>query len=33
MLLILTGNVDVHKSLNEFEFPPDLTIDYRVGGY
>ena len=28
---ILVGNSDIHKSLNEFEIPRDLTMDYGVG--
>ena len=28
---ILVGNYDIHKSLNEFEIRPDLTMDYGVG--
>ena len=28
---ILTGNDDVHKSLNEFEIWRDPTMDYGVG--
>ena len=30
ILFILTGNNDIHKSLNEFQIRPDPTIDYRV---
>ena len=26
----LTGNKDMHKRLDEFEFKPDQTIDYGV---
>ena len=33
ILLILAGNEDMHKSLNEFEFWPDLTIGYEVTGF
>ena len=29
-LFILTGNKDLHKSLDEFEFLPDPITDYRV---
>ena len=29
--LILAGNDDIHKSLNEFEIRRDLTMDYGVG--
>ena len=28
---ILTGNDDIHKSLNEFEIRRDPTMDYGVG--
>ena len=28
ILLILAGNDDIHKSLHEFEIPPDPTTDY-----
>ena len=27
---ILAGNEDMHKILDEFEFQPDWTTDYRV---
>ena len=27
---MLAGNEDIHKSLDEFEFRPDPTIDYGV---
>ena len=27
---ILTGNDDIHKSLDEFEIRPDPTTDHRV---
>ena len=27
---MLAGNKDMHKSLNDFEFQPDLTTDYGV---
>ena len=30
IFFILTGNDDIHKSLNEFEIRPDLNRDYRV---
>ena len=30
ILFILACNEDIHKSLDEFEFPPDPTTDYRV---
>ena len=30
ILFILAGNKDIHKSLDEFEFRPDPTTDYRV---
>ena len=30
ILFILAGNDDIHKSLDEFEIQPDLTLDYRV---
>ena len=29
-LFILTGNDDIHKSLDEFEIRPDPTTDHRV---
>ena len=29
ILFILTGNDDIHKSLNEFEIRPDPTTDHR----
>ena len=29
--LILAGNNDIHKNLNEFEIRRDLTMDYGVG--
>ena len=29
-LIILAGNNDMHKSLNEFEFQPDPATDYGV---
>ena len=29
-LFVLTGNEDIHKSLNEFEIRPDPTTDHRV---
>ena len=29
-LVILVGNDDIHKSLDEFETRPDLTMAYRV---
>ena len=28
-LVILTGNDDIHKSLDEFEIRPDLSMDHR----
>ena len=30
ILFILTGNDDIHKSLDEFEIRPDLTTHHRV---
>ena len=30
ILFILTGNDDIHKSLDEFEIRPDPTTDHRV---
>ena len=27
---ILTGNDDIHKSLDEFKFRPDPTMDHRI---
>ena len=30
ILFILTGNYDIHKSLDEFEIRPDPTTDHRV---
>ena len=27
---MLTGNDDIHKSLDEFEIRPELTNDHRV---
>ena len=30
ILFILTGNDDIHKSLDEFEIRPDLTTDHRA---
>ena len=30
ILFILTGNDDIHKSLDEFEIWPDPTTDHRV---
>ena len=30
ILLILAGNEGMHKSLDKFEFRPDLTTDYGV---
>ena len=30
ILFILTGNDDIHKSLDEFEIRLDLTTDHRV---
>ena len=30
IFLILVGNKDMHDSLGELEFQPDLTTDYRV---
>ena len=30
ILFILAGNEDMHKSLDEFEFRPDPTIDLGV---
>ena len=30
ILFILTGNDDIHKSLDEFEIRPDATTDHRV---
>ena len=30
ILFILAGNKDMHKILDEFEFPPDQTTDYGV---
>ena len=30
ILFILAGNEDMHKILDEFEFQPDRTTDYRV---
>ena len=30
ILFILAGNEDMHKILDEFEFQPDPTSDYRV---
>ena len=30
ILFILTGNDDIHKSLDEFEIGPDPTTDHRV---
>ena len=30
ILFILTGNDDIHKSLNEFEIQPDPTTYHRV---
>ena len=30
ILFILTGNYDIHKSLDEFEIWPDPTTDHRV---
>ena len=29
-ILLLEGNKDNHKSLDDFEFLPDSTTDYRV---
>ena len=29
-ILLLAGNEDMHKSLDEFEFRPDPTTDNRV---
>ena len=30
ILFILTGNDDIHKSLDEFEIQPDPTTDHRA---
>ena len=30
ILFILTGNDDIHKSLDEFEIRPDTITDHRV---
>ena len=30
ILFILTGNDNIHKSLDEFEIRPDPTTDHRV---
>ena len=30
ILFILTGNDDIHKSLDEFEIRPDQITDHRV---
>ena len=30
ILFILTGNDDIHKSLDDFEIRPDPTTDHRV---
>ena len=30
ILFILTGNDDIHKSLDEFEIWPDPTMDHRA---
>ena len=30
ILFILTGNDDIHKSLDEFEIQPDPTMDHRA---
>ena len=30
IFFILAGNKDMHISMNEIEFQPDLTTDYRV---
>ena len=30
ILFKLTGNDDIHKSMDEFEIRPDLTTDHRV---
>ena len=30
ILFILAGNDDIHKSFDEFDIPPNLTMDYRV---
>ena len=30
ILFKLAGNEDMHNILDEFEFRPDLTTDYRV---
>ena len=30
IFLKLAGNKDMHNIMNEFEFRPDLTTDYRI---
>ena len=30
ILFILTGNDDIHKSLDEFEIQPDPTMDHNL---
>ena len=30
ILIILAGNEDIHKSVDEFEFSQDMKTDYRV---
>ena len=30
MILLLSGNENMHESLDDFEFSPDQATDYRV---